>query len=206
MAIQRLKKRLSGSLPGFSSQIKMAPEHREMELMMLDYQKYNPKLSAVIILLYYEKSSLKIVFIRRSIYVGMHSGQIAFPGGRYEDFDGDLCETAQREMEEEIGVSRGDYKILGQLSDLYLPPSNFLLRAFVAYADKEPKFIIDKREVQEVLVFDFEQFKQSNVIKQRDFKAYNSTKLIKAPYYAIDGNVIWGASAMLMSELIDLNF
>lgn len=206
MDIEKLHKNLSGKLPGISSQLKMAPEHREMELMMGDYTQFNPKLSAVVILLYHDKGDLKIVFIRRSIYVGMHSGQIAFPGGRYEEGDKDLLETAKREMEEELGVSPKTYKILGKLTDLYVPPSNFLLRAFVAYTDKKPQFIPDEREVQEVLIFDFEQFKQSGVIKYGDFKAHNSKKLIQAPYYAIGDEVVWGATAMVMSELIDLNF
>lgn len=206
MNIDSLQLKLKGNLPGLSSQIKMAPAHREMELMKVDYQKFNPKLSAVIILLYHENSSLKIIFIRRSVYVGLHSGQIAFPGGKYEKRDKNLLETAKREMEEELGISRNSYQILGQLTDLYVPPSNFLLRSYLAYTEDKPQIIIDEREVQDVLIFDFEQFKQSDVIKLGDFKAHNSEKLIKAPYYGIDGNIIWGATAMVMSELIDLDF
>lgn len=206
MNINLLQLKLKGILPGISSQVKMAPVNREIELMKFDYQQFNPKLSAVIILLYHENSSLKIIFIRRSVYVGLHSGQIAFPGGKYENNDKNLIETAKREMEEELGINRNSYQILGQLTDLYVPPSNFLLRSFVAYTENKPQFIINEREVQEVLIFDFEQFKQSDVIKHGDFKAHNSEKLIKAPYYGIDGNVIWGATAMVMSELIDLDF
>ncbi len=206
MNINTLQLKLKADLPGINSQVKMAPAHREMELMRVDYQQFNPKLSAVIILLYPEDLSLKIIFIRRSVYVGLHSGQIAFPGGKYENSDKNLLETAKREMEEELGISRNSYQILGQLTDLYVPPSNFLLRSYVAYTDAKPQFVIDAREVQEVLIFDFEQFKQPDVIKLGDFKAHNSEKLIKAPYYDMNGNVIWGATAMVMSELIDLDF
>ena len=229
MTIDTLKIRLQEELPGAASHLKMAPAHRLDEFRAIRDKDFNPRLSAVLVLLYpgdagstkpagqtsfvdapsSENSSpplstLKIVFIRRGEYVGIHSGQIAFPGGRYEDDDADLCETAMREAEEEIGVSRDSYEIIGQLSDLYVPPSNFLVRAFVAYASRRPSYIPDPREVQEVIELDFSHFFNSTNIKVKDFPAHNSLNNTSAPYFDVEGVTIWGATAMMLTELVDL--
>lgn len=229
MTIDTLKIRLQEELPGAASHLKMAPAHRLDEFRAIRDKDFNPRLSAVLVLLYpgdagstmpagqtsfvdepsSENSSpplstLKIVFIRRGEYVGIHSGQIAFPGGRYEDDDADLCETAMREAEEEIGVSRDSYEIIGQLTDLYVPPSNFLVRAFVAYASRRPSYIPDPREVQEVIELDFSHFFNSTNIKVKDFPAHNSLNNTSAPYFDVEGVTIWGATAMMLTELVDL--
>lgn len=246
MTIDTLKIRLQEELPGAASHLKMAPAHRLDEFRAIRDKDFNPRLSAVLVLLYPDDagstkpagqtsfvdapssdatsyqhsnknivapssensspplSTLKIVFIRRGEYVGIHSGQIAFPGGRYEDNDADLCETAMREAEEEIGVSRDSYEIIGQLSDLYVPPSNFLVRAFVAYAPRRPSYIPDPREVQEVIELDFSHFFNSTNIKVKDFPAHNSLNNTSAPYFDVEGVTIWGATAMMLTELVDL--
>lgn len=229
MTIDTLKIRLQEELPGAASHLKMAPAHRLDEFRAIRDKDFNPRLSAVLVLLYpgdagstmpagqtsfvdassSENSSpplstLKIVFIRRGEYVGIHSGQIAFPGGRYEDDDADLRETAMREAEEEIGVSRDSYEIIGQLTDLYVPPSNFLVRAFVAYASRRPSYIPDPREVQEVIELDFSHFFNSTNIKVKDFPAHNSLNNTSAPYFDVEGVTIWGATAMMLTELVDL--
>lgn len=205
MNINQLKYKLTGKLPGIDSHIKMAPEHRAEELFKINPDNFNPRLSAVLIILFHEDDKLKIVFIRRSEYVGIHSGQIAFPGGRYEESDESLKTTALREVEEEIGIKADTVEILGQLSDLYIPPSNFLVRAYIGYLEEKPVFNIDDREVQEVLVLNYEHFKRPDVIKVREFKTHNSTRLTKAPYFEIEGAIIWGATAMILTELLDLD-
>ena len=204
MQPEQLKHLFSRELPGVKSHLKMAPEHREKELLAVKDDEYNPRLSAVMIIFFHEENRLKIVFIRRSEYVGMHSGQIAFPGGRYEDTDINFRFTALREVEEEIGLKADSIEVLGQLSDLYVPPSNFLMKVFVGYTKEKPEYIIDRREVKEVLEFDLEDFRTVDVVKMKDFKAYNIDRIIKAPYYDINGAIIWGATAMVLTELIDL--
>lgn len=199
-----LKYKLSRDLPGIKSHLKMAPSHRAEELLALKGVDFQPRLSAVLIILFHEQEKLKIVFIRRSEYEGIHSGQIAFPGGRFEDSDNGLQATALREVEEEIGISSNKIDLLGQLSDLYVPPSNFLMRTFVGYTKERPKYNIDTREVQEVLEFDFDIFISERVIKVIDFHAHNINHVIKAPCYEVNGTIIWGATAMILTELIDL--
>ena len=205
MNINQLKYKLAEKLPGIDSHIKMAPEHRAEELFKINPDDLNPRLSAVLIILFHEDGKLKIVFIRRSEYVGIHSGQIAFPGGRYEESDKELKTTALREVEEEIGIKTETVDILGHLTDLYIPPSNFMVRAFVGYVNEKPVFNINEREVQEVLVLNYEHFKHPDVIKVREFKTHNSTRLTKAPYFEIEGAIIWGATAMILTELLDLD-
>lgn len=182
----------------------MAPEHRAEELMAIRDKDFNPKLSAVLIILFHENEQLKIVFIRRSEYVGIHSGQIAFPGGRYEESDGNLQVTALREVKEEIGVKVEHLEILGYLTDLYVPPSNFLVRAYVAYAHQRPVYQKDDREVQEIIEFNLNDFYQMDIIRRKDFQAHNSLKITNAPYYEINGIIIWGATAMMMAELLEV--
>lgn len=201
-----IKKKLSGSLPGMISHLKMAPEHRAEELLHARTGDFHPKLSAVMILLFYEEDDLRVVFIRRSEYVGIHSGQIAFPGGRYEESDRDLGVTALRETEEEIGVEAGLIEVLGQLSDLYVPPSNFLVRPVVGFLRKRPVYVVDEREVQEVLEFGFEDFLEEKVIGRKEFPAHNSTGKTGAPCFDMNGIVIWGATAMILTELLDVLF
>jgi 8-oxo-dGTP pyrophosphatase MutT (NUDIX family) len=226
MTIDTLTLLLQQPLPGAAAHLKMAPAHRIDEFRAIRNTDFNPRLSAVLVLLYPadpvsaaddqsagacmqsntspQLSRLKIVFIRRGEYVGIHSGQIAFPGGRYEEEDGDLRETAMREAEEEIGIPRSAYQIIGQLTDLYVPPSNFLVRAFVAYAPQRPAYTPDPREVQEVLELDFSQFFNSENIKIKDFPAHNSVTNTSAPYFDIEGVTIWGATAMMLNEIIEL--
>lgn len=204
MQLDILKHKLSGTLPGIESQLKMAPAHRVKEIFAIKDENFNPRLSAVIILLFHEAEVLKIVFIRRSEYVGIHSGQIAFPGGRHDESDTDLLCTALREVEEEIGINADTIEILGHLSDLYIPPSNFLVRAFFGYLKERPVYKIDEREVQEVFEISFEHFLKENIVKVKEFTAHNSSLMTTAPYYDINGIVIWGATAMILTEFLDL--
>ena len=204
MQLDILKHKLSGALPGLESQLKMAPEHRAKEIFATKDKDFNPRLSAVLILFYYDADALKMIFIRRSEYVGIHSGQIAFPGGRYEETDADLQVTALREVEEEIGIKADSIEILGHLSDLYIPPSNFLVRAYYGYLKERPTYQIDEREVQEVFEINFEHFMQENIVKMKEFSAHNSSLITTAPYYDVNGIVIWGATAMILTEFLDL--
>lgn len=204
MNIKHLKRKLKEPLPGYKSHLKMAPKHRMMGLMQTDFEQFKPKLSAVVALLYTEEGKTKIVFIRRSENVRMHPGQISFPGGRYEEGDADLEVTALREMQEEIGISPESVEVLGHLTDLYVPPSNFIVRAYVCYFSGLPQFQPQPSEVQEILAFELDRFRDASIIKTKSFATYNSEERTEAPYFDIDGTVIWGATAMMLTELMDL--
>ena len=164
----------------------------------------NEKKSAVLILFFHEEDELKMIVIRRSVYVGIHSGQIAFPGGRYEEEDKDVRTTALREIQEEIGISEDKIELLGRLSDIYVPPSNFLISVFVGYLDEKPIYNIDEREVAEVIEIPFAEFYRTNQVKQKDFYVNSIQAVSNAPYFDVTNAEIWGASAMVISELLDV--
>ena len=173
----QLKQKFDSPLPGLSSHLKMARKHRAEELKNSQVTIQNARKSAVMILFFHEDNMLKMIVIRRSVYVGIHSGQIAFPGGRYEEEDGNVRVTALREIEEEIGISEDKIDIIGRLSDIYVPPSNFLISVFVGYLAEKLVYRIDQREVDEVIEIPFSDFFKPDIIKQKDFYV-NSEKAV----------------------------
>ena len=200
----QLKQKFELPLPGFISHLKMAPEHRVDDLKNRKDAIHNARKSAVLILFFHEQDALKMIVIRRSVYVGVHSGQIAFPGGRYEETDLDVRTTALREIEEEIGITHDKIEIIGRLSDIYVPPSNFLISVFVGYLDEKPVYKIDEREVDEVIEIPFSDFLKPTAIRHKDFYVNSIKAVANAPYFDVTNAEIWGASAMVISELLDM--
>lgn len=199
-----LKLRFSKPLPGIGSHLKMAPAMRAQEVERLSDKIQHAKLSAVLILLFPEDSRLKTVFIKRSEYDGVHSGQIAFPGGQKEVFDKSFEDTALREAQEEIGIKPTEIEILTQLSDLFIPPSNFLVKVFVGYSEQKPVYTIDPKEVQSVVEVNLEDFYSENIITEKEFASASRGIKIKAPCFTVNNIDIWGATAMIMRELLDV--
>ncbi|HEY5508817.1 MAG TPA: CoA pyrophosphatase [Paludibacter sp.] len=182
----------------------MAPKHRVHDLIDKKDDARAARKSAVLILFFRESNEMKMIMIRRSIYVGIHSGQIAFPGGRFETEDIDVQTTALREIEEEIGISRDDIEIIGRLSDIYVPPSNFLISVFVGYLYEKPTYKMQVREVDEVIEIPVSEFFKPDVIKQKDFYVNSIKEASNASYFDVSNVEIWGASAMVISELLDV--
>ena len=198
---ERLQQRLAIPLPGPSSHLKMASQVRLRE-MESEYNTTNAVRSSVLILLYLKNKVLHTAFILRQTYDGIHSGQISFPGGRWEEGDGSLINTALREAHEEVNVNPESVNILGSLSEMYIPPSNHLVLPVIGYTLSEPQFLPDKLEVDKIIesdisfLFEPEKVKQT-LINVRGFE-------IEAPYFDVKNQVIWGATAMILSELRDI--
>jgi 8-oxo-dGTP pyrophosphatase MutT (NUDIX family) len=203
-SIDQIKQKLQLPLPGIPSHLKMAPPHRAQDIVNHKDNSENAKKSAVLILFFHEEDELKMIVIRRSVYVGIHSGQIAFPGGRYEEEDKDVRTTALREIQEEIGIPEDKIEILGRLSDIYVPPSNFLISVFVGYLAEKPIYQIDEREVDEVIEIPFAEFFNHDTIKEKSFFVNSIKAANNAPYFDVTNAEIWGASAMVISELLDI--
>ena len=145
---------------------------------------------------------LKTVFILRQIYDGIHSGQVSFPGGRLEKKDKSLIETALRESREEVHIDPDKVQILGTLSEMYIPPSNYLVLPVVGYQPSRPDFIPGKSEVAKIIEADFDFLFDDSLVKETtlDVQGYK----IQAPYFDVNGHIIWGATAMILNELKDV--
>ena len=201
LLIASLKEKLRYPLPGEAAQLKMAPVTRA-RMMELGVDLNKARKAAVLILIYTDPD-IKIVLIQRQAYDGIHSNQISFPGGKYEPADTTLKDTALRETCEEIGVNKGEIEVIGKLSELYIPPSNFNVLPFVGYLAKEPSFKPDSQEVKKIL-----RVPLSILINEttRDLRQIETSyqQRIKVPCFMVDGHIVWGATAMIISELVDL--
>ncbi|CAN5564047.1 CoA pyrophosphatase [soil metagenome] len=197
--VSQLESRLSQVLPGEDAQFSMAPNARK-RLSEIPKENYNPKRSAVLILLFPHQDSIHTVLIQRHEYDGVHSGQIAFPGGKFEEEDVELKQTALRETAEEIGVNPANINVIGSLTDIYISPSNFLVKPFIGIINERPTFVLDTREVQKLISVDLFYLNDKTIIGEKSIVHSGGLK-IKTPYYEIEGLTIWGATAMIISEL-----
>ncbi len=193
-----LSKRLKKPLPGNNAHNKMASKVRLDELKF-NYDTSNAILSSVLILLFKDADMIKTIFILRQTYDGIHSGQVSFPGGRLEKNDESLIETALRESKEEVNIDPDKVHILGTLSEMYIPPSNYLVLPVVAYQHSRPDFMAEKSEVAEIIEADLSFLFDNKLIKETVLKVRGYK--IQAPYFDVDGHIIWGATAMILNEL-----
>jgi len=200
--LKDLRIALKTKLPAERAHVKLAPDDR-VEGLQKRVWPLGAKLSAVTFLIFEERGVLKTLLMKRVEYDGVHSGQISLPGGQKDDTDIHLLDTARREFFEETGVQLSSMDYLGPLSDLYIPPSNFLVQPFIAYIDKLPTLHPDKFEVKELHKVKLEELfnpinfrKKEIVMRQRGENSYS----IKAPCYEINNLCIWGATAMIISE------
>ena len=129
-----------------------------------------------------------------------HSGQISFPGGKMESFEDSPVQTALREAREEIGVD-AELEILGSLTPLYIPVSNFHVYPIIAWSEKDPGFIIQPDEVDELIELDLDLLFNPDLKTTKDIAVLSSLVLENVPVYEMHGMVIWGATAMMLSEL-----
>lgn len=200
--IDSLQERLRNTLPGLEAQLKMTSMSRVRELMNFTVRG-DAQPSGVLILFYPYMEKIYTVFILRPTYEGVHSGQVSLPGGKKEPGDNDITETALREASEEIGVDSKDVRIIGKLTDLYIPPSNFLVTPVVGYSLSRPSFRIDPFEVEKIIEADISLLLFEPIIEQMKITVRDGME-IEAPAYIMNGNIIWGATAMIISELREI--
>ena len=196
--IEKLSLRLQKPLPGQDAHDKMASESR-LKLKMPSPNERTRE-SAVLILFYPSKNQIQIPLILRPQYDGVHGGQMAFPGGRVEKEDENLARTAMREAQEEIGVRLTDIKVIGQLTKLFIPPSNFYVQPVVGYMNHKPDFYPDAREVDKVIEITLEEIINPEIIGRKTLNVRGID--IDAPFYQIQERTVWGATAMIISELL----
>ena len=200
--IDKIKTRFLEPLPGWAAQTKMAP-YLPREII----PDPNARIACVLALLYPKNDEWNIVLIERMPSKNKndrHSGQVSFPGGKYEPSDRLLVSAALRETEEEIGVLSQDISIIGQLSDMYIHVSNFLVHPFVGFIDYAPTFIPQPSEVKNILEVPIEVLKDPSTIRSTDMQVATGFTLKEVPYYHLDGYTVWGATAMMLSEFLEV--
>jgi 8-oxo-dGTP pyrophosphatase MutT (NUDIX family) len=190
---EKLKIRLSQPLPGSEAQSRLAPEHR-----LLGIPNSSTVSAGVLILIFpNENNELSTVFMKRPKYDGPHSAQISLPGGKYESSDKNIIDTALRESFEEIGISPVDVEVLGKITPLFIPVSNFLVHPVIGISKYRPKFKIDKKEVDYLIECTLDLLLNAD-IKQTEFTIKGN--IYKIPYYDIKNEILWGATSMIISE------
>ncbi len=199
--IQLLEKRLKEPLPGRDIQYQMAPSDRDRRYANTQNQQ-PPVKAAVLIMLFPENGRVSTVFIKRTRYRGAHSGQISFPGGKYEPKDKQLRCTALRETSEELGIDGEKIVILGKLTPLYIGVSNFEVYPFVGYSPAELNFRIQREEVEYTITGNLRHL--SNPEIKGELHLTQPGVELTAPCFQIGESKIWGATAMILNEFLTL--
>ncbi len=199
ISVDQLKMALAKPLPGEKAQKKMLPRGRSLEVSESDLGQ--TKESAVLLLFFPENNELQLCLMLRPSHMKHHAGQFCFPGGQFEKTEHESSAVALRETKEEIGIEPKEIEILGYLSDIYVHVSKFFIHPVVGFIAQKPDFKINKSEVEQVITVPLKHFFNTELIGTE----ITNSKLgeIEVPCYKIDGNIIWGATAMMISELTE---
>ena len=202
--IEDLSAILKSDLPGSKAHARMMPGN--LERSMPDEKTLSAARKAAVCLVLYQKTEeWYSVLIERNTYEGVHSGQMAFPGGRVEEEDENLDETALRETEEEIGIRREKLIKLGNLSPVFILPSNSLVNPLVVCMHEIPKFKLQEEEVAGLVEFPIAKLSDPDLIKNKRMQfGKNQEYEMDVPYFDIYGKVVWGATAAMLSEFAEL--
>ena len=192
----------NNQLPGIEAQFKLAPKMR-LEYNAKKIEANNPKIAAVLALFYpNQNNEVSLLLTKRANYIGTHSGQISFPGGKFEKSDLNLKETALRETFEEVGIFQEKIDIVREITEVYIPPSNFSVTPFIGILNDIPVFKLNS-EVAKIIEIPFPDLLDDTMLAS--ISITNSyMKETSVPCFNFDGSVIWGATAMILSEIKEL--
>ncbi|MEM6344992.1 MAG: CoA pyrophosphatase [Bacteroidota bacterium] len=198
--ISHLQSRLQSPLPGLDAQMLMAPPIRGKTIEVPS----NARQSAVMMLLYPHQNKWWIPFIRRAEDGRVHGGQVSLPGGRKDAADPDFTFTALRETHEEIGIPPENISVMGNLTEIYIPPSNSLVFPRLGVASRRPRFEPNPAEVQDIIEVEITQFLDTNLRGIHEVDVFGGN-FIQAPGYTVNQqHLIWGGTAMMVAEFAHL--
>lgn len=158
-----------------------------------------PKESAVLFPIYLRNSEWYTAFIQRPTGIGVHSGQLSFPGGKIETGETTIG-AALRETEEEIGVHAASIKIECRLSEIYIPPSNFIVQPFIGQLHENPVFTTNQAEVDRIIEYPVFEFLQEGIVVQKEVFVPLYQKKMSVRCFEVNGLILWGATAMMVQE------
>jgi 8-oxo-dGTP pyrophosphatase MutT (NUDIX family) len=187
-------------LPAMEAHLKMAPSIRIEELKNRINGNEKTRVAAVMMLLYPKNGKTHLVLIVRNTYEGVHSGQIAFPGGKFEIEDLIVSNTALRETHEEVGIFPGVIELIRPFTPTYIPPSDFMVHPFLGICKEEIVFIPQASEVAKVIELPLSVFLDDKIIIEANLST-SYAENINVPAFKIENQVVWGATAMMLSEL-----
>lgn len=190
-------------LPAEDAHNKMAPPERIQLMKDFNLENLNPRKAAVMMLFYPKNNQTHLVLIKRTSYNGVHSSQIAFPGGKVENEDVDFSATALRETYEEVGIEPSSIEVIRSFTSVYIPPSNFMVHPFFAISNQELNFVLDPHEVDGIIEFPLANFLDDAILVNKIMDTSYS-KSIEVPAFKIEDYYVWGATAMMLSELKDV--
>lgn len=190
-------------LPSITSHIKMVPLERVKSLQEPIYSSLTAKKAAVMMLFYPKERETHLVLIKRNSYPGVHSSQIAFPGGKVDPEDVDYRQTALRETFEEIGISEDKISVVKDFTPLYIPPSDFLVYPFMGVCSTEIEFVLQQEEVAGIIEVPLKTLLDDAIISNKILDT-SYAKSLEVPVFEIEGHIVWGATAMMLSELKDV--
>jgi len=197
--VSRLKNEIRKGLPGTEIQWQMASSDRMVKFFPRVPGK-NARVAAVLILLYADNGSIYTVFIQRPDYDGVHGGQISFPGGKNEPEDENVIKTALREAHEEIGVDSSKVRVIDTLTPLFIPVSNMIVTPVIGWIKEKPVFIHQPEEVVFLIDADLKKLLDPGIVRVKPFEIRG--EMIEVKYFDYEGNTIWGATAMILQELL----
>ncbi|MCB0691631.1 MAG: CoA pyrophosphatase [Saprospiraceae bacterium] len=196
--VKALHDRISAGLPGNKAHHVMAPRSiHSYQNLPSNYNK-----AAVLALIFKENNDLNLCYIKRTSHhpEDKHAGQISFPGGKLEPHDESLLSCAIRETHEEIGILPQSIQTIGSLSPLYIAASNFHVSPFLAFLEGKPQFSLEKSEVESIIPMKIETLLNPHTKKQTSLKI-RDVILNNVPYYQLENEILWGATAMISAEI-----
>ena len=193
-------KLIEAELPAFNAHLKMAPLERLESLKNSNAADNQPRMASVLMLFYPKNDKAHLVLIVRNSYKGIHSAQIAFPGGKYELEDENFAVTALRETHEEVGIHPDKIEILKPFTELYIPPSNFMVHPFLGISKEELVFVLEPAEVANIIELPLSTFLDDAIVIDTNLSTSYADN-ITVPAFKIEEHIVWGATAMMLSEL-----
>jgi 8-oxo-dGTP pyrophosphatase MutT (NUDIX family) len=198
--LEYVPKLVDVQLPAKEAHFKMVPLERIESLKNQNLDSFKPKTAAVMMLFYPKNGRTHLVLIVRNSYEGIHSAQIALPGGKYEANDQNYMNTALRETYEEIGIHPSIIEIIMPFTNLYIQASNFMVYPFLGICKEEIVFVPDTNEVAHIIELSLTDFLNDDLIVTTTMST-SYAKKIEIPAFNIDGHIVWGATAMMLNEL-----